>query len=149
MKEFDENEIYHELYVHLLWSTTGQKPLLTPTVIPHLYDYLCNLTVDEGCHLIGGSVFSDHIQLVIKFSPDTLLSDLIVNLKVASSLWIRTNFPEIERFEWQQSDFAFTVHVDEVGSLIERIKKAKWFDEEVFSLLKQNEMNFDAIEVLE
>jgi hypothetical protein len=102
------------------------------SVVPYLYDYLCNLTLNEGCHLIGGSVFCDHIQLVIKFTPDTIFSDLITNLK-----------------EWQESDFGFTVGVDEVGALIERIKKAKLFKEEVFSLLDQNKMKYDSVEVLE
>lgn len=149
MKEFDENEIHHELYIHLLWSTKCQQSSITPNVIPHLYQYLCNLTFNEGCHLIGGSVFPDHIQLVIRFSPDTILSDLITNLKVASSLWIRTNFSEMERFEWQGSDFGFTVGVDEVGALIERIKEAKLFKEEVFPLLDESEMEYDPVEVLE
>ncbi len=149
MKESDEDEIHHEMYLHLLWSTISQKPLITSRVVPHLYDCLCDLTLNEGCHLIGGSVFCDHIQLVIKFTPDTIFSDLITNLKVASLLWIRTNFSEIEGFEWQKSDFGFTVDVDEVGALIDRIKKAKLFKEEVFSLLDQNEMKYDPIEVIE
>lgn len=95
------------MYVHLLWSTISQKPLITPLVVPHLYDYLCDLILNEGCHLIGGSAFCDHIQLVIKFTSDTIFSDLITNLKVASLLWIRTNFPEIEGFEWQKSEARF------------------------------------------
>lgn len=143
-----EDEIHHELYVHILWSTICQKPLITPSVVPHLYDYMGNLTLNEGCHLIGGSVFSDHLQLVIRFSPDTVLYDLIINLKVASLLWMRTNFPEIENFEWQESDFAFTVSTDEVGALIDKIKKAKLFKDEVFVLLDQNEMEYDSVEVL-
>jgi REP element-mobilizing transposase RayT len=149
MKEFDEDEISHEMYVHLLWSTTSQKLLITPSVVPHLYDYLCDLALSEGCHLMGGSIFRDHIQLVIKFTPNTIFSDLITNLKVASSLWMWTNFPEIEKFEWQKSEFGFTVGVDEVGTLIERIKKSKSFKEEVFSLLDQNEMKYDSVEVLD
>lgn len=149
MKEPGEDEIIHEMYVHLLWSTASQKPLITSCIIPHLYDYFCDLILNEGCHLIGGSVFCDHIQLVIKFTPNTIFSNLITNLKVASLLWIRTNFSEIERFEWQKSDFGFTVGVEEVGALIERIKKAKLFKEEVFPLLDQNEMKYDPIEVLE
>ncbi len=149
MKDRDEDEIIHEMYVHLLWSTISQKPLITSSIVPHLYDYLCNSTLNEGCHLIGGSVLCDHIQLVIKFTPDTIFSDLITNLKVASFLWVRTNFLEIGSFEWQKSDFGFTVGMDEVGVLIERIKKAKLFKEEVFSLLDQNEMKYDPLEVLE
>jgi putative transposase len=149
MNEFDEDEIYHEMYVHLLWSTNSQKPLLNPSIIPHIYEYLCDLTLSEGCHLIGGNIFSDHIQLVIKFTPNTILSDLITNLKIASSLWMRTNFPEVDRFEWQKSDFGFTVSTEEVGTLIERIKKSKSFREEVFALLDQNEMTYDSVEVLE
>lgn len=149
MKEFDEDEIYSEMYVHLLWSTTSQKPLIIPSVIPRLYNYLYDLTLSEGCDLIGGSLFCDHIQLVIKFTPDTILSDLITNLKVGSSLWMRTNFPTVEGFKWQGSDFLFTVDIDEVGALIERIKNAKLFKEEVLSLLDQNEIKYDSIEVLE
>ncbi|MBA3957554.1 MAG: transposase [Parachlamydiaceae bacterium] len=148
MKEIDEDEINHEMYVHLLWSTTSQKPIIPTSVTPLLYNFFCDLTLDEGCHLIGGHVFCDHIQLVIKFNPDTLFFDLITNLKVASLLWFRTNFPEIEKFEWQKSDFGFTVGFDEVGTLLERIKRAKLFEEEVFSLLDQNEMKYDRVEVL-
>lgn len=148
MKEFDENEIYHEMYIHLLWSTLDQKNIL-PSPFPQLYNYLSDLTLNEGCNLVGGSVHSDHIQLVIKFTPYTVVSNLITNLKVGSLLWMRTNFLRIKNFEWQKSDFGFTVGTAEVCDLIDKIKNAKSFKEEVIILLDQNEMEYDLIEVFE
>lgn len=137
------------MYLHVLWSTLNQQTLITDPFIPHLHNYLCHLTLKEGCNLIYGRVFCDHIQLVIKFTPFTILADLITNLKVASLLWMRTNFPGVENFEWQKSDFGFSVGVDEVGVLIESLQKSKPFTEEVFALLDQNEMEYDPVEVLE
>ncbi len=148
MKEFDENEIHHELYLHLLWSTIDQKPLISHAVERFLYDYLCDMALTQKCHLIGGCIFDDHIQIVLKFSPDTVLSDLIKNLKVASMLWLRTNFRELREFEWQKSEFAFTVDIDEVGELLGKIKNSKTFEQEVYSLLAQNKMEYDRLEVL-
>ncbi len=148
MKEFDENEICQGMYLHLLWSTLDQKNIL-PSPFPLLYNYLYELTLNEECHLIGGSVHSDHIQLVIKFTPYTVVSNLITNLKVGSLLWMRTIFLKIKNFEWQKSDISFTVGTDEVCDLIERIKNAKTFEEEVIILLDQNEIEYDLIEVFE
>lgn len=106
--DFDEDLIYHEMYLHLLWSTKNQQPVLSP-IAPHLYTYLCDLALSKDCHLVSGKVFDDHVQLIIKFSPDVALNDLLITFKTATSLWIRSNFPELKDFEWQLSDFSFTV----------------------------------------
>ena len=146
--DFDEDVIYGGMYIHLAWSTKNQQRLLS-SIDQYLYEYMCDLVLPHQCDVIYGRVFSDHVQLVVNFSPDISLYNLLTNLKVATALLIRTNFPELKDFEWQKSDFGFTVSVDEVGALIERIKKAKLFKEEVFSLLDQNEMKYDSVEVLE
>lgn len=149
MKEFDEDEIYHEMYVHLLWSTAKQQPSIPSSLFPSLYSYMCDSALTHECYVIAGQVFTDHIQLIVKFSPHTPLTDLIKTLKLSSLLWLRTNFPTMKNFEWQGSDFAFSVSSEEVGSLIEKIQNAKAFSEEVLLLLDQNEMQHDLLEVLE
>lgn len=148
MTEFDENEIHHELYLHILWSTIGQKSLIPHSAERFLYNYMCDLALTEKCHLIGGCIFGDHIQIVIKFSSQTILSDLVKNFKVGSLLWLRTNFHELKEFDWQRSDFSFTVGIEEVGAVLEKIKNSKRFVQEVYSLLDQNKIEYNPLEVL-
>lgn len=143
---FDENEIHHELYLHLVWSTKDQQPVLSPFA-QYLYRHLCDLALTCGCNVIDGQVFSDHIQLVVKFSPDISLDNLIKTLKVGSNMLIRTNVPEMKNFEWQGSDFSFTVCSEEVCSLID--KNAKPFTEEICALLSRNNIKYDLQEVLD
>ena len=150
MDEFDENAIHCEMYLHLLWSTKNQQPVIPTSVTQNLYLYIYDLALSQECHLVGGQVFSDHIQLVIKFSPDIAMSDMITTLKVATLLWIRTNIPEMSNFEWQKSDFAFSVSFEEVGALIAKIKNSKSFLEEIHSVLDENiSIESDLSEVLE
>lgn len=135
--KFDENEIYGEMYLHLLWSTKDQQPVLSP-IAQYLYNYLCEQALSCECNVISGRVFSDHIQLVIKFSPDIILSDLMTTLKVSTALLIRTNFPEMKSFEWQKSDFSFTVGSEEVCSIIDTKSDTRPFVEEISILLNNN-----------
>lgn len=137
------------MYIHLLWSTKDQKPLIGPSITQSLYPYLCQMALTHECHAIAGQVCQDHVQIIIKISPNTRLSDLITTLKVASSIWMRTNFPALRDFEWQKSDFSFSVSFEEVGSLIEKIKQAQTFLSEIPFVLEQNGMKYEPSEMLE
>lgn len=143
---FDDNAIHSEMYIHLGWSTKNQQPVLS-SIAPYLYHYMCELASSHCCNVVNGQVYSDHVQLVVKFSPDTILSDLMTTLKVASSLLIRTNFPEMKEFEWQKSDFMFSLSAEDVFSIINN--NAKPFPEEVCIILNNNGLKFDLQEVLE
>lgn len=145
----DENEIHHELYVHILCSTKNQQHLITSSLTHFLYRYMCEQALSLDCHVIGGQVFSDHFQLVVKFTSEVSVSDLMVTLKTATSLWLRTNFSELKQFEWQKSDFAFSVSYEEVSTVIDKITKAKSFIDEIYPLLESVHFTDDLQEVLE
>lgn len=147
--EIDEDEIYHELYARILWSVETQQSLIVPAMAQKIYNYLCDVALKHDSHVIGGKVFQDHVQLIIKFSPHYSFEDLLKNLKVASMLWIRTNFPSMKSFEWQKSDFAFSLGSQDVGSVIEKINNTKSFLDEVHSLLEEHEIQYDRQEILE
>lgn len=144
--EFDEDAVHSRMYVHLSWSTKNQQPVLS-SIAQYLYHYICELALSHDCHVVDGRVFSDHVQLVVKFSPEISLDNLLTTLKVATALLIRTNFPELKNFEWQKSDFSFSVSHEEVCSTIN--SNAKSFPEEVCLLLKNNGLEYELHEVLE
>ena len=145
--DFDENVVHHELYTNLLWSTKNQQPILSPIAQP-LYHYACEVALSCDCNVVDGNVFNDHIQLIVKFSPETSFSNMITTFKVATSMWIRTYFPEIKNFEWQQSDFAFSVSSEHACCTIDTKTIAK-FPEKIRLILDENELEYDPEEILE
>lgn len=149
MDEYDEDLVYHEIYFHFIWSTDKQEQLMTPSIASALYAYIGDLALTQECHLIGGQVHTDHLQLIVKATPNNALGTLLATLKDFSSVWLRTNIPTMKDFKWQKSDFAFGVSFSEVGMMIEKIKNGKSFREEVYSILDENGMEYDRLEVLD
>lgn len=146
MKFFDEDEI-HELYIHLIWSTCRQAAIISPDVAKSLYNYIGDLALQNDCNLIGGKIFADHLQLIIKFHPNIILQNLITDIKVGSALWVTTNFSEMQDFAWQQSDFCFSVSPEEVGALINRIENSSLFINEISEIVSQNGLVFEPSEM--
>lgn len=141
--------IIHELYLHVLWSTKDQQPILLSSYTSRLYQYICDVALSLECHVIGGYIFNDHIQLIIKFTPEISCTDLTTDLKVASTLWIRTNYAELKDFEWQKSYVALTESYERVGETINGIKNSKPYREVISCLLDENDLEYDLQEVLE
>jgi len=143
--DFDENEIVHGMYIHIVWSTRNQMPVLD-SIAQYLYQYICDKALDLECHVIDGRAFNDHVQLIVKFNPHVSIDNLVKTLKDATSMLIRSNIPELKTFEWQQSEFFFTVSSEEACSII--TTKAKPFKNEICNILKQNGLNYKLKEVL-
>lgn len=86
MFEFDEQKVYSEIYLHLIWSTKHQEPLFDLSGSQYVYEYIRELTLECDSEVVGGGVFQDHLELIIKFSPNTVLSDLLTTIKTATTL---------------------------------------------------------------
>jgi putative transposase len=148
MKDSDENEIYHEMYLHLIWSTHGQKAIIVPAIANSLYRYISDIILDRNCHLIAGKVFADHLQLIIKFNHDIALEDLVTDIKVGSALWVNNHCLEKRGFAWQKTYFGFSVSQEEVGNLMDGFVKADSFLSHITAILSLNGITYDVSEIL-
>ena len=91
----------------------------------------------------------DHIHILSSLHPTIALADLIKNIKVATSIWIKENniFPKFNG--WQQSYGGFTYSINEKDILIDYIKnqeehhKKITFKEEFISLLNEHGIDYD------
>lgn len=137
------------LIQHIIWSTEGQRAIIDPTTAKRLYHYIGDLVLDNKCTCIAGRVFPDHLQLIIKYTPDTILLDLITDIKVGSALWVTTHCSGMNDFAWQKSDFAFSVSFDEIGNLINQIEQSKSFENETACILTLNGVICEPQEIFE
>jgi REP element-mobilizing transposase RayT len=89
------------LHFHLIFSTKGRAPFITPDLQPRLYDYLGGiLRGQNGCLLAAGGM-PDHVHLLARLSKEMSVSEALRLLKANSSKWIHESFPELRAFAWQ------------------------------------------------
>ena len=138
----------HALY-QLVYSTKYREKTLLKKDREILYRYIWGLLNKNKCHLyqIGG--VEDHIHIIVDVHPANSISDLMKDVKLASSEFIKSNhlFPH---FNGWQTGYAYFTYANEArGNLIEYVKKQeshhnkRTFKEELIELLKEHGVEFD------
>jgi putative transposase len=77
---------YSELHLHMVWHTKLSRPLLTPDVERFTHRYLRGRLINTPgvyVHEVGGT--ETHVHLAVTIPPTVLISELIGQLKGASS----------------------------------------------------------------
>ncbi|HLW66226.1 MAG TPA: IS200/IS605 family transposase [Gemmataceae bacterium] len=97
------------LHYHLIFSTKGRVPSITPEIQSRLWEYLGGIIRNAGgiSIQIGGT--TDHVHLLVTLRQDRALSDFMRALKAGASGWIHDTFPHLAGFAWQTGYGAFTV----------------------------------------
>ncbi len=119
-----------------------------------LYKYISGVLENKKCHLyrIGG--VEDHIHIITHLHPTISLSNLVKDIKLSSSEFIKSNklFPSFNG--WQEGYGAFTYSIKQKDVLIEYVKnqeehhRIKTFKEEYLELLQENGIEYDEKYVL-
>lgn len=140
---------YTQIIYQLVFSTKNRAHTLTDEKRNELFSYISGILKNKKCHLyqIGG--VTDHIHIITHIHPSVALSDLIKDIKLASSAFIKTQklFPEFNG--WQDGYGAFTYSIEAKEKLITYVKNQedhhhkKSFFEEYKELLQEHKIEFD------
>lgn len=138
----------HALY-QLVYSTKNRDKTLIKKDRDLLFKYIWGLLSNKKCHLyrIGG--IEDHIHIIVDVHPTTSISDLIKDIKLASTDFIKINhlFPQFNG--WQTGYAYFTYSNDAKLNLIEYVKNQethhhkKSFKVELIDLLHEHGVEFE------
>ena len=140
---------FTNLQYHIVFSTKGRRQFISPALRPRLYDYIGGTIRKQRGVLyeIGGT--RDHVHLLLRWRPDASVSDLVRDIKSASSGWIHKDIPGMSGFRWQDGFGAFSVSHSQSGKLRayildqERHHRETDFKGEFRALLKAHEVEFD------
>lgn len=104
---------YRQIFYHIVFATKHRKPVLTEAYCKELYAYIYGIIKAKGCHLYRINGMEDHLHIFTDLHPNICLADFIKDIKVASSLWMKTSgkFPHFEH--WQKGYGAFTCSIKE------------------------------------
>ena len=94
---------YSEIHLHIVWHTKLSRPLLSPNVEAVTHAYLRQRIINTPgvyVHEIGGT--ETHVHIAVSVAPTILISELIGQLKGASSHEVNQKVGESRKIlEWQ------------------------------------------------
>lgn len=136
--------------IHLVFSTKNRVPVLTDEVRGPLCAYAAAVLHDLDSQVLAINAWRDHVHFLFVLSKNRPLAQVVMEIKRATSKWIKTRGRGFTRFHWQAGYGAFSIGqsgIEEVQKYIAsqaEHHRVKSFQEEFRSFLKKYEMEFDA-----
>ena len=139
---------YLSLHYHLVFSIKNREALIAPAWRSRLHDYLGGTIRGLGGYPEGIGGVADHVHLLVGLKATHCLSDVMRELKKASSAWVHEEVALLA-FAWQEGYAAFTVSAtsrEAVRSYIanqEEHHRVKSFREELVEMLEKAGIEYD------
>ena len=114
---------YTKVWIHLVWATKKREPLLNKKDIRQkIYEHIKENAKTKNIYVdfINGHI--DHIHLLVSFSAEQTISNIVQLIKGESSYWINKNKLTTQKFEWQDDYFAVSVSESGINKVRDYIR---------------------------
>ena len=136
------------LHYHVVFSTKNRNALIDPAWRMRLHDFLggCIRTAGGAPDRIGGT--ADHVHLMLELRGTHRLSDVMRDIKSASSAWVHQEI-RLKEFGWQDGYGAFSLSAAHRRKLITYIEnqeqhhRERGFQQEYVALLKAHGVTYN------
>ena len=140
---------YTQILYQVVFSTKNRERTLLKPNREALFKYIGGILNNKQCHLYRINGIEDHLHIVTHLHPSVALANLVKDIKLASSEYIKREGLFQNFTGWQSGYGAFTYTVKEKDRLIEYVSnqeehhKIKTFKEEYIELLKEHRIEYD------
>lgn len=138
-----------KVYIHVVFSTKNRDDLIAPEFEKELFAYIGGVLRKHNSVLIAANATENHVHLLISQLKNISLSDLLRELKKASSLWIKTKNSVFKNFQWQAGFGAFSIGQSQIETVMNYIAgqkehhRTELFEDEYRKFLQKYEVDFD------
>jgi len=137
-----------KIHVHLIFSTKNRQSWLAAEWQTDLWAYLAGAVNGTGCfaNRVGGH--TDHCHLLFELNRTKAVSNIVGEIKVESSKWIKRE-KNVREFEWQAGYGAFSVSASGVSGVETYIDnqgehhRSMSFQDEFRMFLKKYQVAYD------
>ena len=136
-------DVFSQIYIQTVFAVRHRQALIRPSWEEQLYKYMTGIVQGKGHKLIAINGMPDHIHLFIGLKPAEALSDLVREVKKASTAYVNDNKLSPFSFHWQKGYGAFSYsrdHIDRVYHYILNQKehhRKKTFEEEFLGFIEE------------
>ena len=140
---------YRQILYHITFHTQNSSNVLYNNGNDELFRYIWGVMKNKNCKLYRINGIEDHIHIVCDLHPSIALANLVKDIKVSTSIWIKEKriYPLFSN--WAESYGAFTLSIREKDTIIKYVMnqqqhhKKETFRDEFMRLLKENNVDFD------
>ena len=140
---------YTQILYQIVFSTKYAENTMQLNNSDKLYRYIRGVLKNKKCILYGINGTENHLHIITHIHPAIAVSDIVKDIKVSSSGWIKQEniFPEFTF--WQEGYGAFTYHINQKDVLLNYVKKQRehhrviTFREEYRKLLNEHGIEFE------
>lgn len=135
--------------IHLVFSTYKREPLLAEQIRQPVCAYAAGVLRELNSPAIAINAWRDHVHVLFSLNKNRALAQVVMEVKRATSKWIKTNGRVFTNFSWQAGYGAFSIGQSGVADAIAYIAdqpnhhRRKTFQQELRGLLKLYQLEFD------
>jgi putative transposase len=115
---------YTQIYIQIVFAVQNRKTLIHSTWENELYKYITGIVQEKGQKMLAINGMPDHIHIFIGMKPTCCLSDLVREIKKASTKWIKEK-GFLKFFTWQEGFGAFSYSQSHLNNVINYIRNQK------------------------
>jgi REP element-mobilizing transposase RayT len=141
---------YNQIYIHIVFAVKYRDAAIAKSWRQELYQYIIGLIERRGHKVYAVGGVSDHIHILVSLSPKQAISELVQEVKRASSLWIKEKRFVRCRFAWQEGFGVFSYGKSQIDNVVKYIQNQeihhakRTFRDEYVSLIKLFGVEYDA-----
>ena len=140
---------YRQILYHITFHTQNSSNVLYNNGNDELFRYIWGVMKNKNCKLYRINGVENHIHIICDLHPSIALANLVKDIKVSTSIWIKEKriYPLFSN--WAESYGAFTLSIREKDTIIKYVMnqqqhhKKETFRDEFMRLLKENNVDFD------
>lgn len=108
------------ILIHLIFSTKGREPFISPETRPRLHAYLSGIAGNIGSPSLQIGGVADHVHLLLILGRTLSIAEVVEEVKKASSRWMKSE-GGVSAFSWQSGYGAFSIGESQVDALVRYI----------------------------
>jgi len=116
---------YTQIYIQIVFTVKGRQNLIKNKNREELHKYITGIVTNRGQKLISIFAMPDHVHLFVGIKPTISISDLVRDIKAASSKFINENHWIQGKFRWQEGFGAFSYSKSHIGNVVRYIEIKK------------------------
>jgi len=140
---------YSQIYLQVVFAVEGRQNLIQKRNKQELHNYITGIVTQRGQKLLAVHCMPDHTHVLIGLKPSVALSDVVRDVKNASTNFVNRNRWVAGRFSWQEGFGAFSYGHSQLTGIINYIKDqeqhhaSRTFRQEYIQFLKKYEIDHD------
>ena len=124
---------YTQIYIQIVFAVESRQGLIQPQHNDELQKYMTGIVAAQRQKLIAINNMPDHVYILIGQRPDSVLSELVGDIKSGSTNFINRKRWVRGRFSWQEGFGAFSYSHSQLGAVIRYIQNQQAHHKEIVS----------------